>query len=132
MRYDLERAHRLCGQIGLRSGMSSADELTIELAEGVKLIFRNDERDDDCLVGFSGTPSHTHGDFTFVDGRGNYLEMGYLDVIAGLADGRILVCERSTSGALADRWLIHRDCNDEFKHMEPGEQLSVWRPAIFK
>jgi hypothetical protein len=132
MRYDLDLIHRLCEEVGLRSGTSSPDELAIELAESVRLTFRNTGQDDDSLVGFNGTPWHTHGDFTFVDGRGNYVETDYLDVIAGLADGRVLVCELSRLGVIADRWLIHRDYNDEFKHMELGEQITIWRPTTIK
>jgi hypothetical protein len=130
MWYDLDLVHQLCGEIGLRSSMSSPDELAIELADGVRLTFKNLEREEDCLVGFNGTPWHTHGDFSFYDGRGHYVEMEYRDVIAGLADGRVLICERSVSGVIANRWLIHRDYIDEFKYMEPGEQISVWRPRV--
>ena len=129
MRYDLELVHQLCEEIGLCSSASSPDELAIELAEGVRLIFRNVVRDEDCLVGFNGTPWHTHGNCTFVDGRGNYVEVDYLDMVAGLADGRILVCERLLSGEIVERWLIHRDYNNEFTHMDPGEQIYVWRPT---
>jgi hypothetical protein len=129
MRYDLNAAHLLCEEIGLRS-TSSPDELHIELAEGVRLTLQNAEKDEDCLVGFQATPWHTHGNFMFADGRGNYVETDYLDVIAGLADGRVLVCERSKLGAVADRWLVHRDYNDEFKYMEPGEHIAVWRPML--
>jgi hypothetical protein len=130
MRYDPDHVLRCCEEIGLRGDLLSPNALVIELAEGVRLIFQNLEPDDDCVVGFEGTPSHTHGAFTFVDGRGHYVEMDYLEVIAGLADGRILVCERSKLGAIVDRWLIHRDYNDEFKHLVFGEQIRVWRPTL--
>jgi exosome complex RNA-binding protein Rrp42 (RNase PH superfamily) len=93
MRYDLDRVRQLCKEVGLCIGTSSPDELAIELAESVRMTFRNAVQDENCLVGFNGTPWHTHGDFIFVDGHGNYVETDYLDVIAGLADGRILVCE---------------------------------------
>ena len=132
MRYDLGLGLQLCQEIGLRSDLSISNTLAIELAEGVRLLFQNAEHADDCLVGFDGTPSHTHGDFTFVDGRGHYVEMDYLDVIAGLADGRILVCERSKLGAIVDRWLIHRDYNNEFRHLAFGEQIRAWRPILSK
>jgi hypothetical protein len=132
MPYDLDLLHQLCEEMRLRSVMPSPDELSVELAEGVRLTFKNAEREEDCLTGFNGTPWHTHGDFTFADGRGNYVETDYLDVIAGLADGRILVCERSMLGVIGDRWLIHRDYNDVFKYMELGEQIRAWRPTTFK
>jgi hypothetical protein len=99
MRYDLDLVLRYCEEIGLHSELSTPNALAIELAEDVRLIFQNAEHDDDCLVGFNGTPSHTHGDFTFVDGRGHYVEMDYLDVIAGLADGRIRFYPRRCVGS---------------------------------
>jgi len=41
-------------------------------------------------------------------------------------DGRILVCERSKLGKITDRSLIHKDCNNEFRHMELGEDIKIW------
>jgi hypothetical protein len=131
MRYELELIAQLCQEIGLRA-TSSADEVAIELAAGVSLVFQNAEQDVDCLVGFNGTPWHVHESFTFVDGRGNYIEMDYLDVITGLADGRVLVCDRTELNDVADRWLIHKDHNNEFQHMELGEHITVWRPTTLK
>ena len=120
----------LCDETGLRN-LSHPDELAIELAQGVLLIFRNSEQND-CLVGFPETPWHAHGNLIFVDGRGNCVEMDCLDLIAGLADGRILVCERSKRGAvaIADRWLIHKDFNGNLPILEPGESITVWRPKL--
>jgi hypothetical protein len=131
MRYDLELVSQLCQEIGLRA-TSSAGAVAIELAAGVSLVFHNAEQDVNCLVGFNGTPWHVHDGFTFVDGRGNYIEMDYLDVISGLADGRVLVCERAKLNQVTDRWLVHKDHNDEFQHMERGEHITVWRPTTVK
>jgi hypothetical protein len=58
MRYDLELVFQLCQEVGLPA-TSSPDEVEIELAAGVILVFQNAERDSDCLVGFNGTPWHT-------------------------------------------------------------------------
>jgi hypothetical protein len=130
MRYDLKLIHELCQELGLRSSYRSVDLLTIELGGDCVLLFQNAERDEDCLVAFDGTPWHTHDVFVFVDGRGYYTEMDYLDVMSGLKDGRILVCERWLAGRLVDRWLIHREFNDEFKYMDAGEEIRVIRPAV--
>jgi hypothetical protein len=128
MRYDLELVFQLCQEIGLRA-TSSADEVAIELAAGVRLLFRNAERDVDCLVGFEGTNWHCHGGFTFIGGHGYYIEMDYLNVVTGLADGTVLVCERTKLNEVTDRWLIHKDFNSEFQYMNLGEHITVWRPT---
>jgi len=130
MRYDLKLIHELCRELGLRSNFRSDDLLAIELAEDCLLVFQNAERDEDCLVAFDGTPWHTHDVFMFADGRGYYTEMDYLDVVSGLKDGRILICELWMDGRLIDRWLIHRDFNDEFKYMDEKEEVRVRRPMI--
>ena len=130
MRYDLKLIRELCQELGLRSSFRSDDLVAIELGEDCVLVFQNVERDEDCLVGFDGTPWHTHDVFVFVDGRGYYTEMDYLDVVSGLKDGRVLVCERWLEGRLVDRWLIHRDFNDEFKYMDEREEVRVRRPVI--
>jgi hypothetical protein len=130
MRYDLKLIHKLCQELGLRSSFRLDDLLAIELGKDCVLVFQNAERDEDCLIAFDGTPWHTHDVFVFVDGRGYYTEMDYLDVISGLKDGRILVCERWLEGRLIDRWLIHRDFNDEFKYMDEKEEVRVRRPVI--
>jgi hypothetical protein len=130
MRYDLKLIHELCQELGLRSSFRSDDLLAIELGEDCVLVFQNAERDDDCLVAFDGTPWHTHDVFIFADGRGYYTEMDYLDVVSGLKDGRILVCERWLDSRLVDRWLIHRDFHDEFKYMDEKEEVRVHRPVI--
>jgi len=130
MRYDLKLIHELCQELGLRSRFRTDDLLAIELSEDCALVFQNAEREEDCLVAFDGTPWHTHDVFLFSDGRGYYTEMDYLDVVSGLKDGRILVCERWLESRLIDRWLIHRDFNDEFKYMDAGEEVRVCRPAV--
>jgi hypothetical protein len=68
----------------------------------------------------------------FSDAQGNYCERNYLEVVAGLAKGEILICELWSRGQLADRWLMHRDYNDEFGHLASGEELKVIRPMTSK
>jgi len=131
MRYDLPLIQERCQEIGLPSRLQG-ESLEIELKPGVMLRFLNASRDEDCLVGFDGTQWHTHGDLVFAGGQGAYVEMSILDVVAGLKDGSILVCERWNDGQLKDRCLVHRDYNDEFKFMSEGEEIKVWRVAVEK
>lgn len=130
MHYDLKMICELCEELGLAARLHDERCAEIDLGDSGLLCFQNAEQERDSLIGFRGTPWHTHGDLTFVDGRGHYVELDYLDLLTGLAEGNVLVCERLQDGKLMDRWLIHRDYNNEFKYMEPGEQIIARRAAI--
>ena len=104
--------------------------MEIDLGDSGLLCFQNAEQERDSLIGFRGTPWHTHDDLTFVDGRGHYVELDYIDLLTGLAEGKVLICERLREGKLMDRWLIHRDYNDVFKYMETGEQIIARRAQL--
>jgi hypothetical protein len=125
VRYDLKLIHELCQELGFNSHQSG-ERLELELSEGI-LCFQNAERDEDCLIGFESTPWHYHDDLMVADGRGFYLELSYLDIVTGLKDGSVLICELWREGQLCDRWLIHRDYNDEFKYMENTEEIRIHR-----
>jgi hypothetical protein len=62
-----------------------------------------------------------------MDSQRSYIEMNYLDIVSGLKDGSILVGELWNRDELKDRWLIHCNYNDEFKCMQEGEEIRVWR-----
>jgi hypothetical protein len=130
MRYDLKLTHELCQELGLRSHFRQDDLLAIELGEDCVLVFQNAEREEDCLVGFDGTPWHTHDVFMFADCRGHYTEMNYLDVVSGLKNGVILICEHWLDERLLDRCLIHGAFNDAFTNMNAGEEIRVRRSLI--
>ena len=127
MRLDLNKIHELCGEIGLASTIRSPEELAIELADGVVLRFHRSDKDPDGMVQFEGTPWHSHGYFTFTDSHGYETEMSYFDVVSGLAEGRILVCEKWNRGQLADRWLDHQDYVGPFRFMKEGDEVRIWR-----
>ena len=65
----------------------------------------------------------------FCDARGNCIELDYFDLLSGLKDGRVLVCEREVEGRTDDRWLIHSACNDAFKYLDEGERIMIRRAA---
>ena len=126
MYYDLEMIVQACSEGDLVATRMHAS-VEIDIGRGAVLCFQNAEEEQDCLVGFRETPWHTHDDFTFVDPRGRFVEMDYLGVLYGLSDGTVLVCERHIDGRLVDRWLIHKDCADEFDYMDESDQIIVWR-----
>jgi len=70
---------------------------------------------------------HAHDGLTFVDARGHYLHLDYLGLLAGLKEGRVLVCELEVEGRTVDRWLTHSEYNDEFKYLQQGERIIVRR-----
>lgn len=63
----------------------------------------------------------------FADARGYCVELDYLDVVVGLKDGRVLICEQLMQDRITDRWLTHHECNDEFKYLKEDERLVVRR-----
>ena len=130
MRYDLDLVNQLCREIGLPASMNTDSRVEIDLGRGAVLCFQNEEREEDCLIGFLSMPWHTHDDLTFVDARGNYINLDYLNLLTGLKEGRVLVCEREMQGRTLDRWLVHSEYNDEFKYLEEGERIIVRRATI--
>lgn len=128
MRYDLEIVSELCSELGLRVLRSGPSEVAIELEECVVLLIHNAEDEQDCLIGFEGTEWHFHDQFGWSDRLlGSSLWLDYLDVISGLADGTILICEHWSRGSLKERWLVHRDDVDEFQYMEAGDEIRIRR-----
>jgi hypothetical protein len=92
MRYDLALIREFCREIGLpaRTGDQCVE---VDLGQGALLCFQNAAREEDCLIGFLDTPWHTHDNLMFADARGNTIELDYLDLLTGLTEGRVLVCE---------------------------------------
>jgi hypothetical protein len=125
MSYDLDLIEKLCKELELTNSRK-IDRVEISLNQNAVLCFQNAENEDDCLIGFDGTPWHCHDGPMFGDAKGNYIELNYLDVISGIKDGQIIVGERWLNGEIQDRWLEHRDYNDlkiELKHISKGEEL---------
>lgn len=127
MRYDLSLIYELCNDVGLHCTRATS-ELSIHLAPGATLLFQNTEREEDCLMGFVGTPWHAHDNLVCSDRQGNCIDLSYLDVVEGVAEGVILICELWVNEKLSDRWLVHRDYVDEFRYLQRGDEIRI-RPA---
>jgi hypothetical protein len=127
MRYDLDLVYQLCREIGLSVLRRGDERVEIDLGEDAVLCIQNFEGEDDCAIGFLGTEWHMHENPMFMDARGSYIQMDYLDVIVGLKDGWLLIGERHVAGRLADRWLLHGEYNDTFKYLAEGERIIVRR-----
>lgn len=129
MAYDFELIKTLLSPLRGARFVERPDSLAAEFADGVTLRFENAEIDANSLVRFDGTDWHHHGDFIFADADGNFATLEYGDVLLGLVDGTILVCERWAKGQLADRWLIHSRYADELRDIEQGEEIRIRRIA---
>jgi hypothetical protein len=128
MRYDLELITQLCREIGLSARTDPDQRVEVDLGQDAILCFQNAEREEDCRICFLGMPWHIHDNPTFANAHG-YIELDYLDLLTGLKDGRVLVCEREVDGRTVNRWLIHSEYNDEFKCLEVGERIIVRRTS---
>lgn len=126
MRYDLELILEMCQDVGFSAQRRTEQEIAVHLHEGATLLFVNSDGCD-AIMGLDGTPWHTHGELECSDRHGSCTCVDYLDVITGLADGTVLLCERWIGGALSDRWLVHRDYVDEFRFMESGDEIRIRR-----
>ncbi len=127
MSYDLDTLEVLSGDLGFRATRPSPESIQIALCEGVTFEFHNLPEADDTVLGFSGTPWHTHGKITLMTGDATYVELDPLEILQGLKDGSVLVAEQYFDGALADRWLVHRDEKLDLLDMVLGEDLRLRR-----
>lgn len=125
MRYDLKMIFDLSEEIGLRCVSQALNKVAIELEPSVVLVFQNFDSEDDCLMYFQGTDWHAHGDLMCADRHGYYIDLSYLDVLTGAADGTVLLCELWCHEELADRRIVHRDYVDEFQYMQVGEEIRI-------
>ena len=127
MKYDLDLIQELCSELSLRVAARSSNEVAVELDEGTVLIFVNAELEKDSLIGFEGGGWHYHDDLTCWDGPSSTIDLEYFDVLTGLADGAVLICEQWVDGQLHDRSLVHRGYVNEFRYMRIGEEIRIRR-----
>jgi hypothetical protein len=125
MHYRLDELGKLAGELGLDAHRVDGDRLDVRVADAV-LAFCNLEHDD-SLVGFDGTPWHSHDVVQFESGNGTYIECDELDVLLGLAAGELVIVSQLVAGELRDRWIAHANEPLDLKHMWRGEELRVQR-----
>jgi hypothetical protein len=136
MIYDLKLLHDYCHELGYVSSIcveDSQEELKIELKKSCVLIFRNYQNSDgfkDCLIAFDSDGKvnwHMHGDPLMFSNGHDYVQIDCLELLSGLKEGIILVCDTWKNGQLHDRALIHHEFHDFFETMEMDEEFSVYR-----
>jgi hypothetical protein len=125
--YRLDELAKLAAELGLESRRVDANRLGVCLTADCILDFWNLVDPEDTLVGFDGTPWHSHGVVPFTTGPATYVECDELDILVGLGCGELVVVSRYSQGQLVDRWLAHKQEPLDLEYMEAGEELRVYR-----
>ena len=129
MEYRLNKIAELCSEHGIKTDMPDKNRIDVTIHEGCVLSFLNLVDENDTLVGFDGTPWHSHGVVDFLTGARTYIECDELDIIVGLVSGELLIVSRYLNSILCDRWIMHKDEPLDLRYIEPGEELKVCRLA---
>jgi hypothetical protein len=127
MLYRLDELALLATESGLVSERISRDRLDVILFEECRLSFCNLTAEDDTLVGFDGTPWHSHGGVSFLAGSLHYVECDELDILIGLCAGELVVVSQFVDGVIRDRWIGHKKEPLDLEHLRTGEELRARR-----
>jgi hypothetical protein len=129
MEYHLNKIAELCFEHGLQTDKPDKNRIDVKISDDYVLSFLNLVDDKDSLVGFDGTPWHSHGILQFMTGSNTYIECDELDIIIGLVSGELLIVTQYVKSELTDRWIMHKEDPLDLKFIEPGEELKVFRLA---
>ncbi len=129
MEYDLNKIIGLCSEYGLKVNRPNENQVDITICNGCVLTFMNLVKEQDTLVGFVGTPWHTHGEVEFMTSSNTSISCSEIDIIIGLVSGELLIVSRYLESKLDDRWIIHKGNVLGLKYIEPGEELRIFRMA---
>lgn len=127
MAYDLDNLYRHAIELGFNAARTSADVLAVTLAPGVALEFMNLVDESDTLIGFEGTPWHTHDSLMLMVGQATYIELSEIELLSALKAGDAAIVEQFVKDKLSDRWIAHRLEPFDIKYMEPGEEIRIRR-----
>lgn len=103
---------------------SLENSVRIDLGSSVSMEFVNWPNKDDCLLGFSDTGWHTHGDLLLVTRDHHERSFDQMDVVAGLANGNLLIFEKWSNGLIEDRELVLPDF-DISEEFEFSQQIEI-------
>jgi hypothetical protein len=125
--YRLDELAKLAAELGLDVQRVDAASLDVHLRSDIVLIFWNLLDENDTLVGFEGTPWHSHGTVQFCTGANRYIECDELEILVGLGSGELLVVSQYRNAELVDRWIVHKNEPLDVASIEAGEELRVYR-----
>ena len=129
MEYRLNKIAELCSENSLKTHIPDKNRIDVFIREDCVLSFLNLVDENDTLVGFDGTPWHSHGNVHFMTGSNTYIECDELEIIIGLVSGELLIVSRYLKSSLTDRWIMHKDEPLDIKYIEAGEELKICRLA---
>jgi hypothetical protein len=128
MEYRLDELAKLASECGLESQRVDPTQLHVTIQDGCVLAFCN--LLDGTLVGFEGTPWHSHGTVEFSAGDAGYVECDELAILIGLGSGELVVVSQFRDGQIFDRWLAHRKEPLDLEYMKAGEEIRVLRLRV--
>jgi hypothetical protein len=129
MEYRLDKIAELCSEHGIEMDMPEITRIDVSIHKDCVLSFLNLIDENDTLIGFKGTPWHSHGKVQFMTGSNTFIECDELDIIIGLVSGELLIVSRYLNSTLKDRWIIHKDEPLDLKYIRAGEELKICRLA---
>lgn len=124
MRYRLDELAKLSTELGPVSRRVDADRLDIVFDDECILAFCNLQDEVDTLVGFDGTPWHSHGLVQFRTGKATYVEHNEVEILIALGTGDLVIISEYSDSRLRDRYLAHRQEELELRYMQPGDEIS--------
>jgi len=130
MYYDLNTLGELSRELGFPSLVGRSQDLQVSISAGVVLVFQNLPDKEDTIIGFEGTPWHSHGTLILAVGDASYAEFDELDILQGIDNGDIAIGERYLNNVLEDRWLMHRNEAVDVSFIQAGEEVRIWRRAL--
>lgn len=104
MKLELEIIAEFAKELGFVCKFDNPNQINIEFSPGIIFVFENIENEDDNVFGFQGTPWHSHDKLILTTENNSYIELKDIEIIEGIQDGTILLCEQYQSG----RWEITR------------------------
>ena len=129
MEYCLDKIAELCSEYGFKTNIPDKNRIDVSVCKDCVLSFLNLVNENDTLVGFDGTPWHSHDIVQFMTGSNTYIECDELEIIIGLISGELLIVSQYLNSALTDRWIMHKDEPLELKYIAAGEELKICRLA---
>ena len=127
MRLDIDMISEMARELGFPCTQRSGSELAVDLGGGAPLVYIRDGSEEDSRMGFEVGGWHFHEILQCSDRHGNCIELGPADILTGLAEGTVLICEEWERGVLRYQSLVHRDCVDEFQCLEAGQEVRIRR-----